>query len=216
MTDRFNSSCAGRTPLKGKSIIDFPELYAVVDIETTGLDPLRDEIIELSAIRFEKGKRIGEFSTLVRPRRRISSFITDLTGITDEMLRDAPRIEDCIAGFEEFVGYDIILGYNVSFDVGFISTGMMRILGRPFLNPFVDVMRIARRELPELPHHRQTDIADYFSISVDRAHRALDDCETCNKCYEALKEHILSRGITLESFCSQTSRSSAGAKEKRT
>ena len=186
---------------KGKSLIAFPEKYTVIDIETTGLSPAWDEIIEIAAIRYEKGSKIDEYFTLVHPENDVDEYITELTGITNEMLADAPTINECIGTFSDFVGESILVGYNVNFDVNFIYDNMVQYLGKPLSNDFVDVMRIARKELPELKHHRQADVVDFFNIHIDRAHRAQNDCEACNSCFVALKEHIIAGGTTLDDFC---------------
>ena len=197
-------------PEKGRSLITFPEDYVVVDIETTGLSPQYNEIIELSAIRYSGGYKSAEYTTLVRPDYDVSPFITDLTGITNEMLEDAPKIKNCLGEFSDFVGSSIVVGYNVNFDVNFIYDNFERWLGESFTNDFVDVMRIAKKELPALERHRQIDIADFFGIEFDRAHRALDDCETCNCCFTALARHITARGKTLEEFCKTFRNNSPG------
>lgn len=186
---------------KGKSLIAFPQEYTVVDIETTGLSPEWDEIIELSAIRYKDGERIADYSTLVRPENEIDEYITELTGITNEMLSRAPAIDQCIREFADFIYGQTLVGYNVNFDINFIYDNMLSCLNQPLTNDFVDVMRIARRELFDLKHHRQMDIAAFFDISVERSHRALSDCETCNACFSELKKHIIASGKTLEDFC---------------
>lgn len=187
---------------KGKSIIAFPEKYTIIDIETTGLSPAWDEIIEIAAIRYEKGVKTDEYLTLVHPENDVDEYITELTGITNEMLTDAPTISECIGAFADFVGESILVGYNVNFDINFIYDNMLQYLEKPLSNDFVDVMRIARKELPELKHHRQADVLKFFNINIDRAHRALNDCEACNSCFMALREHIIAGGTTLDGFCS--------------
>ena len=186
---------------KGKSLVSFPEDYTVIDIETTGLSPEWDEIIELAAIHYEKGVKTAEYLTLVHPENAVDEYITELTGITNEMLADAPTINECIGTFENFVGNSILVGYNVNFDINFIYDNMIHCLGKPLSNDFVDVMRIARKELPDLKHHRQLDVVEFFNIKTDRAHRALHDCEACNRCLVALMSHIIAGGATLDDFC---------------
>ena len=102
---------------KGKSIIDFPSKYVVLDIETTGLDPSYNKIIELSAIRVVNNAEVDSFSSLVKPINPIDDFITGLTGITNDMVLEAPSIEDVLPQFCEFVGGNVIVGHNVNFDI---------------------------------------------------------------------------------------------------
>ena len=88
---------------KGKSVIDFPSTYTVLDIETTGLDPRYCEIIEISAMKYSSGQNIGTFSTLVKPSEPIDEYITSLTGITNDMLKSAPDISETMQKFYNFV-----------------------------------------------------------------------------------------------------------------
>ncbi len=185
---------------KGKSSILFPDDYVVVDIETTGLSPQYDEIIEIAAIKYKSGEKVDVFSTLVKPEYEIDEYITELTGITNEMVATAPKIGDCIAGFKEFIGNEIIVGYNVNFDINFLYDNLLECRDEKLSNDFVDVMRIAKRVLPELSHYRQKDIAKYYGILIDGAHRAEADCLMCNECFENLKNQIRAKGMTLDAF----------------
>ncbi len=185
---------------KGTSIIDFPETYVVVDIETNGLSADSSEIIEISAIRYTSGVKVDSFSTLIKPSRNIDRFITNLTGITDSMVADAPQIEEVIWAFYSYVGNDILVGYNVNFDVNFLYDNLMKCYGTPLTNSFIDVLRIARRVLPYLPNHKQTTVASYYGISIASAHRAEADCEICNACYRCLQDDICLSGSSLDLF----------------
>lgn len=109
-----------KRPNKGKSLLVFPDDYTVIDIETTGLDPLFDDIIEIAGIKYRENKEIERFQSLINPGRKIGDFIVELTGITNEMLLDAPSIETVLPRFLEFVGNDTIVGHNVHFDINFI------------------------------------------------------------------------------------------------
>jgi len=140
---------------KGKSILAFPDNYVVLDLETTGLSPDYDEIIEISAIRFESNNQISKFVTLVKPKRRIPEFITELTGISNEMVADSPRINTALKGLRQFLNKeDIILGYNINFDINFLYDNYEYELEDLFTNDFVDVMRFARRLEKDLPNHK--------------------------------------------------------------
>lgn len=175
---------------KGKSRIAFPEDYCVVDIETTGLSPEECEIIEIAAVRYRSGRKAGVFSTLIKPEMRISPFITELTGIDNEMVKDAPGIHKAILDFYEFAGSDMLMGYNVNFDINFLYDNLLRCHGIHLENDFVDVLRFARKALPLLPDRRQTTVAAHYGISVMGAHRAEKDCEICNACYICLREEL--------------------------
>ncbi len=173
---------------KGKSLLIFPADYTVIDIEINGFYPYESEIIEISALKVRNNASVETFSKLIKPKRRITGFITSLTGITNEMVKDASGIEEAIIEFEKFIGSDILLGYNVNFDVNFLYDNMMAYIGRPLSNDFVDVLRFSRKALPQLKSRSQTNVAEYFGISTKGAHRALNDCLICNECYKKLKE----------------------------
>lgn len=175
---------------KGKSLIMFPNDYTVIDLETTGLSPEYNEIIELSAVRVRNNVVVEEFQSLVRPNDPIDGYITNLTGITNEMVADAPSIENILPAYLEFIGDDIVIGHNINFDVNFLYDWAERVLGVPFTNCFVDTMRISRKALPELRHHRLKDVASEFGMVPVGAHRALCDCKTTYDCFSALRKRI--------------------------
>ena len=177
-------------PNKGHSLIAAPDTYTVIDIETTGLDSRYCEIIELSALRYSNGSLVDSFTTLVKPTEPIDSFITELTGITNDLVADAPAISDAIKSFYDFVGSDILVGYNVNFDINFIYDVLQDTHSIDFTNSFVDVMRFARKLLPELKNHKLETVAAHYKVSSP-AHRSYADCEACNTCYQAL----LTRGL---------------------
>ena len=164
-------------PNKGRSLISMPDTYTVIDIETTGLDSRFCEIIELSALRYSNGSLIDSFTTLVKPAEPIDDFITDLTGITNDLVSDAPAISDAIKNFYNFVGSDILVGYNVHFDINFIYDVLQDTHGLDFTNSFVDVMRFAKKLLPDLKNHKLETVADHYKVSSP-AHRSYADCET--------------------------------------
>ncbi len=172
---------------KGKSLFEFPENFTVVDIETTGLSAAGAEIIEISALRYRSGEKTAVFSSLLKPRYAIPYFITELTGITNAMVKDAPERTGVLSEFYDFVGRDVIVGHNVNFDVNFLYDEISSYLGKDLENDFVDVLRLSRYYLPFLPSHKQTAIAEYFSISSEGAHRAVRDTEICAENFFRLK-----------------------------
>lgn len=187
--------------MKGRNIIAFPRDYVVVDTETTGLNPATDRITELSAVRYHDGKPVTQFTTLVNPGVRIPKDIEGLTHITNEMVKDAPKMGDVIGHFRNFVGDSTVVGYNVNFDINFIYDAMQRHLGQPFQNDFVDVRRIAKKQI-DIPSYKQTDVAEHFGIKAEGAHRAINDVYICGACYESLKQDIIKSGKTLQQFAS--------------
>lgn len=183
---------------KGKSLLKAVSDYVVLDLETTGLDPARDQIIEVGALRVRDGQTVDSFQSLVKPSYPIDEFITELTGITNAMLETAPNIRDVLPALMAFIGEDIVMGHNVNFDVNFIYDNCER-QGLPsFSNDFVDTMRISRRLYPQERHHRLCDITERLSIHVPSAHRALADVETTKACYDAMLRNMETRGITMD------------------
>lgn len=178
---------------KGDSILEFPMDFTVIDIETTGLDPRFDDIIELSAIKVVDGKEASSFSELVNPGYSISNFITNLTGITDEMLEKSETIEKVLPQFLNFIGGDIVLGYNAHFDVNFIYDNTLKNLNTYFNNEILDIYRFARILIKDSKNHRLETMVDYFSIRHDRLHRGLEDCKVTLALYREFRKLINER-----------------------
>lgn len=186
---------------KGKSLLNIPVDYTVIDLETTGLYPAFDSILELSAIRVRNKVPVDTYQTLVNDGNPyIDEFITDLTGITEEMIAYAPDIETIFPQFLDFIGDDIVVGHNVNFDVNFVYDHNMNTAGKPFANDFVDTMRLGRRLNPELSHHRLADMAAKYNVPTDGAHRAGRDCEITHAVLEGLRAKILSEYGSEENF----------------
>lgn len=177
---------------KGKSILSFVNDFTLIDLETTGFDTCFDEIIEICAIRVRNGIVEQTFNKLVKPSFEIDEFITELTGITNEMLVNEPTICEVLPEFIDFIGNDIIVGHNVNFDINFIYDNNLRINNKYFSNSYIDTLRLSRKLLPDLKHHRLKDLIKYFEIPVDKQHRAQSDCESTLYCYNKLKELAIS------------------------
>ena len=197
-------------PGKGESVLCLPRDYTVVDTETTGLSSESCCLIEVSALRVREGRVAAEFSTLIRPPWRevqkngqwqqgyVDDFIQGLTGITDEMLEGAPLPEEALPQVEDFLGRDLLLGHNVGFDTAFLYDSFQKYLGRPLGNNSLDQLRLARKLLPQLPHHRLGDVAAALGVPYEGAHRALADCWITYGCYEKLRALALSQGTEEE------------------
>ena len=175
-------------PGRGKSLIASPENYVCIDLETTGLRPSIDWIIEVAAYRMRSGKAEDRFVSFVRPGEigKVSSFITQLTGITREMVADAPLPEEVLPELFDFVGDDMVVGHNTCFDMNFLYDGAVRAGLDPIGNDFTDTMRISRRTYKELPNHRLGTLAQHLDVVPTAAHRAAADVETTIRCYEQM------------------------------
>ena len=171
---------------KGNSLIDFPDSYTVIDIETTGLDPTVDSIIELAAIRIENGNLSDTYSSLVNPGFPISQFISQLTGITNEELENAPFLKDILIDFYNFLGNSILVGHNIHFDINFLYDNIERETGRFLSNDFIDTLRLSKSFIKQAPSYKLIDLAAFFKIPVTVSHRALSDCELTNELFKQL------------------------------
>ena len=169
---------------KDKSLIEYPESYVVLDIETTGFSAENDEIIELSAVKVAENKVIAKFSQLVDPQRYISTYIANLTGISQEMLIGKPKIKEALSDFTEFVSDSLIIGHNVTFDIGFINNKLQKHFNTSFDNDYVDTLTIARQLLPDLKSKKLGSIATHFKFNTEGMHRGLKDCIVTNMCYQ--------------------------------
>lgn len=196
---------------KGKSLIALPTDYTVIDIETTGLDLVYNSIIEVSAVRVRGGKVQDKFSSLIKPPKHypffgdgeyyyVDEFITELTGITNEMLDDAPEAYEVLSAFVKFIGDDLLIGHNVNFDINFLYEAMSKVLGMPLKNDFIDTMRLSRKIFPASEHHRACDLANNCNVSYENAHRALNDSMITYLCFEKMREIVDSTYETQEAF----------------
>ena len=175
----------------GNNINDFFADYVIFDFETTGLNPFDgDRIVEMSAVRVVNHKVVDKFATLVNPEQPISPDATAVNGITDDMVKDAPKMKEALTEFIDFIVDDILVGHNIkTFDMHFLKMEcMLQFDGKVPDNDYVDTLLLARRCMPELAHKNLTVLAAHFGISIEGAHRALADCLMNQKVYELLKE----------------------------
>ena len=172
---------------KGSLKTEYLKDYIVFDLETTGISCKKDRIIEISAIRVEGGAESDSFSTLVNPGCPIPFYASQVNGITDDMVEDAPFIEEVLPRFLDFIGDLPLVGHNIhSFDMKFIYRECERCCGKIPGNDYVDTLKMSRICLPELSHHTLSDVSDHFGISTKGAHRALNDCKMNLAVYERL------------------------------
>lgn len=162
------------------------ENYIVVDLETTGLTPKRDRILEIGAWKVEKGAFVAQFHSMVDPCIQIPERITTLTGITDAMVAGQPRIAEVIRQFLDFAGELPLLGHNLQFDYAFLVHAAVN-EGLNFSRDGADTLKISRKVLAELPSRRLGDLCAYYGISQERAHRADEDAYVTALLYEKLK-----------------------------
>ncbi|MGN0608369.1 MAG: exonuclease domain-containing protein [Oscillospiraceae bacterium] len=162
--------------------------YTVVDIETTGLS--RDsEIIEIGAVKVRNNEIIDKFDMLIKPSAPIPYNITSITGITNEMVQNAPTFCEVIKKFLDFIEDDVLIGHNInSFDMKILSNNTMKACGIFLKNPTIDTLAIARKNIV-LSHYRLSDLCEHLGVKNDNAHRALSDSIATNECYQQMKHY---------------------------
>ena len=165
--------------------------YVVFDLETTGISWNSDRVVEISAVKVSGHQVVSEFSALVNPECLIPAAASRVNGITDDMVKDAPVFETVLADFLDFAGDEVLVGHNIhAFDMKFIYRDCKRYFGKVPKNDYIDTLKLARTCLSRLKHHRLTDLAEYYGISVQGAHRALADCRMNQKVYEHLGKEM--------------------------
>jgi len=164
--------------------LEVPERYVVFDLETTGLSPKKAEIIEIGAVRVEKGIITEKFQTYVKPYGSIPPMITELTGITEKMTENAPRIDEALPMFFKFIKDDILFAHNSSFDCRFIGTACL-LLGLDPKNEVRDSLPLARKYI-ESENHKLETLKNLLGIKR-RSHNATDDCIVTSAVIEECK-----------------------------
>lgn len=172
---------------KGTLINKYTPDYVIFDLETTGISPNYDEVIEISALKVKGGEVVDEFNTLVNPGRKIPFGATKVNGITNAMVAEAPAFSHVLAEFLDFAEGLVLVGHNIArFDMKFIWRDAEQYFGEIPQNNYVDTLQVARKHLPKMDHHRLVDLAEHYGISSEGAHRALNDCYMNQKVYECM------------------------------
>ena len=170
--------------------------YVVIDTETTGLHPQRNRIIEVAAIKLRNGQRVGSFQSLINPHHRIPGFISQFTGINNEMTARAPGFGQIADGLLDFMGQAIIVGHNVPFDIRFLDYELRR-LGRPaLLNETVDTISLAVRLHPGLRRPNLDRLATMLELPIENRHRAFGDASLTADAFLRLLDKAASQGYT--------------------
>lgn len=160
--------------------------YICIDLETTGLNPKTDKIIEMGAVRVKDGMVTGTFERLVNPGRPLEERIVALTGLKDEELKIAPDIQEILPELMEFAEDAVLLGHSILFDYSFLKKAAVN-QRMTFERQGIDTLRIARRYLPELESRSLDSLCDYYKIP-HKAHRALEDAKATCALYDKLWE----------------------------
>jgi len=190
--------------------------FTVVDLETTGGRAAPGSIIEIGACRMEGQRITAKFETLVRPRMAIPRFITGLTSITNEMVRDAPPIEQALPAFRDFLGDAVMVAHNAQFDHSFLDFEFRRLFGIGVRNPVLCTLRLSRRLLPSLKRRRLDALAEHFGLSTAGRHRGLGDARMAAELLSIFIEMAAKMGLNrLDRLIDWNHRGTAGRRLQR-
>lgn len=178
----------------GKYEGDFTDEMVVFDIETTGLSKNDCRITEIGAVKIKNGEITDRFNTFVNPQCPIPEEIQKLTSITDEMVADAPLIDEALPRFLEFTGDCLLVAHNADFDTGFIRVAAQR-LGIDFTNPYLDTLALSRYINPDMKAHKLDILAKHYKLEEFHHHRACDDAEILAKIYFAMSAQMMEMDI---------------------
>ena len=183
-----------RIVVRGKTDMPFDGEFVAFDLETTGLSSINDRITEVGAVILKDGKEIDRFQTLVDPERLLTAENTELTGITNEMLKGQPKIEEILPKFLEFVGDRPLVAHNAAFDIGFIRAECERQrIKRSFT--YADTLILSRILMPQLSKYKLNIVADSLSLPEFNHHRAADDAMTCGLIMARFMNMLKEQGI---------------------
>lgn len=185
---------------KGSSLEYLPDNYCCIDVETTGYMLGYDEIIEFCGVKVRKGSITETYSTLIKPLNPVDEFITELTGITNDMLDNQPCMEDVANDIYNYLADETLLGHNVHFDINFLYDTFEGILNKPLKNDFVDLLRFSRRIFKDFENHKLATIAKGLSVLQEIEHRAESDCKTTISCFEKCRNYVQENGIDVTSL----------------
>ncbi len=171
------------------------ETYIVFDVETTGLSAMYHHIIELAAVKVKNGEIIDKFEAFANPHHPLSQTTIELTGITDDMVKNAPEIEEVLKDFKAFMGDHTLVAHNASFDMGFLNIGLERMGDERASNPVIDTLELGRFLYPDMKNHRLNTLCKVFNIDLTQHHRAIYDAEATGYLMWKMLTDTLERNI---------------------
>lgn len=164
--------------------------FITIDIETTGLDPEKDEILEIAAIKYIENNEAEIFSRVVKVQNPLTKEISELTGITDDfLLKNGMDIETALKDFWNFVGRAKLVGYNISFDMSFLRNASIEHKIKMQANKCIDVLQLARRKVKDTKNYKMSTVASELGIEMAQKHRAESDCRLAFEIYRKLNEN---------------------------
>ena len=189
----YQNDVDDRVAVHGPGSWSIAEEFVAFDIETTGLSKERDQIIEIGAVLMKDGEILDKFAAFGDPGHRLGPKTVSLTGITDEMLKGAPKPEETVRAFLDWAGGRPLVAHNASFDVGFIKEYCKR-LDIEFAPLWIDTLVLAQYLCPQLSNHRLDTVAGHLNLPEFQHHRAYDDAATCGLIFEGLLPQLKEKG----------------------
>ena len=167
--------------------------YCVLDLETTGFSAKTEKITEVGIMKYKDGEVIDEFSCFVNPEKHIPERVTEVTNITDDMVKDAETIDKVFPKILDFIKDSVLVAHNASFDMGFLKQNA-KVLGYEFDYTYLDTLSLAKDLFPDYKKYKLGKIAENLGIKVEVAHRALDDVDTTVKVFKVMIDMLKKRG----------------------
>ncbi|MGJ7921026.1 PolC-type DNA polymerase III [Neobacillus sp. LXY-4] len=171
------------------------DTYIVFDVETTGLSAVYDTIIELAAVKIRGGEIIDRFESFANPHHKLSATTINLTGITDDMVENAPEVAEVLQRFYAWAEDGILVAHNASFDMGFLNVGYKKIGLDKAANPVIDTLELARFLYPDMKNHRLNTLAKKFDVELTQHHRAIYDAEATGYLLLKMLKDAMEKGI---------------------
>ncbi|HQU82988.1 MAG TPA: exonuclease domain-containing protein [Pyrinomonadaceae bacterium] len=170
--------------------------FVVFDLETTGAKCPPCRVTEIGAYRVKNGAIVDEFQTLINPEMPIPSFISQLTGISNEMVKNAPKFREIVLDFLDFIGDSVLVAHNASFDMRFLNHEIGIVYDKYRLaNPHLCTVQLSRKLLPDIENHRLNTVAEHFRIALINHHRAAEDARATAHIFINLLEDLHNRGV---------------------
>ncbi|MEG1990162.1 MAG: PolC-type DNA polymerase III [Clostridia bacterium] len=189
----------GYLVVDSKPQMNLPDTYCVFDLETTGFKAGNDKITEIAVVKVKNGKIIDEFSTFVNPERPIPKQVQEITHITEDMVENAPKTEEALIKFLEFTKDSILVAHNSTFDLSFI-TYFAKEYNLEVNNKAIDTLVISREIYDYYPNHKLGTIAEMMGISLEGAHRAINDARATAKVFNQMIKDVTAKGLDIKNY----------------
>ena len=173
-------------------------VFIAIDVETTGFFPTKDDIIKISAVKFCDGDVIDRLNILVNPGKEIPKYIEELTGITNEMVSDAPDIKEAFREFSQFAEGNILVAHNVNFDIRFLKEAANK-AGVDYCPTYIDTVMLCRYVYPEFQRYSFSSVCEELDIKIKQCDRNVYDAIACGMIFNKIIDRLKAEGVSIES-----------------